>query len=152
MNFTSMLLTVDEANGADAAHLHAIWESSVRATHHFLDEAAIQALSRIVAQVLLEFLPLYCIRDSGGAPYAFMGVAEGKIEMLFVDPASFGRGAGRALVDFARTRLGATKVDVNEQNAQARAFYRKLGFVVVSRSELDSQGNRYPILHLELAH
>lgn len=141
---------ITKAEPGDATRLHEIWEGSVRATHHFMDECAIEALSRIVRQVLLEFLSLYCVRDDQGVPYAFMGVADKNIEMLFVDPAFLRRGAGRRLVEYAMTELAATTVDVNEQNTQAHAFYRKMGFQQVGRSELDSQGNQHPILHLRL--
>ena len=34
------------------AQLTAVWEASVRATHHFLDEAAIQAIAPEVPQAL----------------------------------------------------------------------------------------------------
>ena len=46
--------------------------------------------------------------------------------------------------------LGATLVDVNEQNEQAVGFYLRLGFVVISRSACDDTGRSYPILHLQL--
>ena len=38
---------------------------------------------------------------------------------------------------------------VNEQNPQARGFYEHMGFAVRERSELDEQGNPYPILFME---
>ena len=37
------------------AQLTAVWEASVRATHHFLDEAAIQAIAPEVPQALPPF-------------------------------------------------------------------------------------------------
>ncbi|TMD66902.1 MAG: GNAT family N-acetyltransferase [Chloroflexi bacterium] len=58
--------------------------------------------------------------------------------------------------DWASSQLcdserGATTVDVNEQNDQALGFYLRMGFVVVGRSELDSNGKPYPLLHMRLA-
>lgn len=58
---------------------------------------------------------------------------------------------GRLLVADAIHRLGATRVDVNEQNEQALGFYRRLGFEVVGRSALDGQGRPYPLLHMSIA-
>jgi len=46
--------------------------------------------------------------------------------------------------------MDVLKVDVNEQNDQALGFYKGNGFKVISRSEMDSSGKPYPILHLEL--
>lgn len=43
---------------------------------------------------------------------------------------------------------GALSTDVNMQNAQAIGFYQRMGFVETSRSEVDSQGRPYPLIHL----
>jgi putative acetyltransferase len=40
-------------------------------------------------------------------------------------------------------------LDVNEQNPAAQRFYEHLGFAVQGRSELDSQGRNYPLLHMK---
>ena len=45
---------------------------------------------------------------------------------------------------------GATVVEVNEQNAQAVRFYHWMGFSVVGRSEVDSLGKPFPLLHLRV--
>jgi len=46
--------------------------------------------------------------------------------------------------------LKAHKVDVNEQNVGAVAFYENLGFATYERSDKDDQGNDYPILRMQL--
>ncbi len=143
-------MPISHAQAADLPRLFEVWESAVRTTHDFLTEEAIAQLAPLVRDLLADFAPLYCLRDSNGAPYAFLGVAAGTIEMLFVHAERRGAGAGRTLVEFAITTLGARKVDVNEQNGQAAGFYRRLGFEQVGRSALDPFGNPYPILHLEL--
>lgn len=43
----------------------------------------------------------------------------------------------------------ASKVDVNEQNP--KAFYEHMGFKVISKSELDEQGNLYYLAHEKIA-
>ena len=143
-------------NGASAATdfdaLTALWEASVRATHHFLDEAYIRYLKPLIRNEYLKSVELYGLRGNDGAIVAFMGVSERKIEMLFVDPAFREMGLGRHLVEYAIDRLHVTRVDVNEQNEQAAGFYARLGFRYVSRSETDGSGRPYPILHLELPH
>lgn len=139
------------ARDEDLPRIFEVWESSVRATHDFLAENDIQALVPLVEQGLAQFGPIQCVRDGAGDAYAFMGVEAGKIEMLFVHADHRGRGAGRRLVEYALDELGATRVDVNEQNGAAKGFYERLGFVVTGRSELDASGNPFPILHMALA-
>lgn len=70
--------------------------------------------------------------------------------MLFVDDASRGKGVGKLLLKYAIAELGVNEVDVNEQNPQGVAFYRHMGFEQVGRSELDGQGNAFPLLHMRL--
>lgn len=135
----------------DLPRLMAVWESAVRATHDFLHPTDIERLRPLVRRGLSTFSPLHVLRDVQRAPYAFVGVADGAIEMLFVHDAWRGRGAGRRLVAFAVERLGAMRVDVNEQNTQGVEFYRHLGFRPFARSPLDGQGAPFPILHLTLA-
>jgi putative acetyltransferase len=37
---------------------------------------------------------------------------------------------------------------VNEANTQARAFYQRMGFAECGRSESDSSGMPYPLIHM----
>jgi len=71
--------------------------------------------------------------------------------MLFIHPDYREQGIGRTLLSYAMNERGATTVDVNEQNDQALGFYMRMGFEVVARSELDSNGKPYPLLHMRLA-
>ncbi|WP_040196652.1 GNAT family N-acetyltransferase [Candidatus Soleaferrea massiliensis] len=130
------------------ADLQTIWEASVRETHLFLREEDIAALYPMVADALQNVDKLL-LAQQNGETVGFMGVDGCKIEMLFLHPAYFGKGFGKRLVQYATAALGAAYVDVNEQNTQALAFYQHVGFVVTGRSELDEQGNHYPILHMK---
>jgi putative acetyltransferase len=138
------------ARPEEAPFLLALWEASVRATHAFLQEADLQALVPFVARLLTERRDLLCARDAAGRPLGFMGVQGGELEMLFVDPRHRGCGVGRFLLVHALDSLGVNRVDVNEQNLQAVGFYARFGFRAAGRSEVDSLGLPYPILHLKL--
>lgn len=127
-----------------------IWEAAVRATHHFLSEADIEEFRPIVLEHAFPAVKLACARTEAGEIVGFVGTADGKVEMLFIDPAFHGRGLGKSLMAHAIRHEGATEVDVNEQNPNALAFYLRLGFEVVSRSPLDTQGKPFPLLHLRL--
>ncbi|UBO75732.1 acetyltransferase [Aeromonas rivuli] len=142
-------MKIEPAESGDHMTLIAIWEASVRATHHFLQEEDIATLRPLILEHYFDAVRLYCARQDG-VIVGFIGVAEGNIEMLFIAPEARGSGVGRQLVDHAIHCLGATRVDVNEQNAQALGFYRRMGFAVVGRSPLDGQGEPYPLLHMVL--
>lgn len=129
-----------------------IWEKSVRATHDFLTDEDIEYLRPLVREHALPGVVLRCARDDGGEILGFLGVFKDKVEMLFIAPEHFGRGIGRALMQYSSDEFNTRRVDVNEQNPEARRFYEHLGFVVVDRSPLDGQGRPFPILHMEMKH
>lgn len=125
-----------------------IWERSVRATHHFLPESEIKELKPLILNEYFQHVLLHqYIQDN--QIIGFIGTSPDNIEMLFIEPDFRGQGIGKALTLFAIEKLNIQKVDVNEQNPQAVGFYQKLGFEVISRSELDGQGKAYPLLYLK---
>jgi len=150
MFFESSTMKIETALPSQFERLVAIWESSVRATHHFLQESDIAALRPLLLNAYLPNLNVIIARDEVGAIHGFLGVDAHRIEMLFVDDASRGKGVGKLLLTHAINHFGASEVDVNEQNPQGVAFYRHMGFVQVGRSELDGQGNPFPLLHMRL--
>ncbi|BCS47595.1 GCN5 family N-acetyltransferase [Aeromonas jandaei] len=143
-------MKIDTVTRADYPALIALWEASVRATHHFLPEAEILVLKPLILEHYFDAVTLHCARTEEGNIAGFSGVHEGKLEMLFVAPAVRGSGVGRRLVEHAIGQCDATLVDVNEQNEQAVGFYQKMGFAVTGRSPLDGQGKPYPLLHMAL--
>lgn len=132
----------------DFPRVVAVWEASVRATHDFVSEADIRFFKPLVRDALPQFRDLVCLRDTGGEVAGFVAVAQGTVEMLFIHPVWRGHGGGRRLLDYAVTQLGATMLDVNEQNAQAVAFYQHLGFEVIGRSARDGTNKPYPLMHM----
>ncbi len=143
-------MKVEAAREPDFDALVELWERSVRATHDFLSEDDILALRRDVRALALPALELWVIRNEAGAPLGFMGLGGDTVEALFIDPDHFGQGAGRRFLDHARRRLGALKVDVNEQNPKALAFYERYGFRRTGRSETDGEGRAFPLIHLAI--
>lgn len=144
-------MKIDTATPADLPRLLDVWESAVRATHHFLDESDIQLFRPLVRDGYLPAAERLAVaRDADGQPCGFVGVEAEKVEMLFVDPAHHGTGAGKALLRHALEQWGADRVDVNEQNPGAVGFYLHMGFQVESRSERDGLGKPFPLLHLRL--
>lgn len=141
-------MQIQQACKSDYPQMMDVWESAVKATHSFLNPEDFEFYKKLIP----DFFPLvnsYVLR-SGTDIFAFLGVADDKLEMLFVSDNAQGQGYGKLLLEYAIENLYITKVDVNEQNKQAIGFYQKFGFRIVGRSEKDSIGKDYPILHLSL--
>ncbi|WP_288520074.1 GNAT family N-acetyltransferase [uncultured Pseudomonas sp.] len=115
--------TIATAGAEHFDRLADLWEAAVRATHDFLPDGYIERLRPLVREQYLGFVELRAWRDQG---------------------------IGKALLASVVEELGVREVDVNEQNPQAVGFYLKQGFVQVGRSEVDGQGDPYPLLHLKL--
>jgi len=62
-----------------------------------------------------------------GTPIAFSLTTRRHLDMLFVDPAFTGRGAGRALLREAEAR-GTRTLECFRDNPQARRFYERAGW------------------------
>lgn len=141
-------MSIKKAQPEDLPALLDIWEQSVRASHGFLSEQDIQSLLPMVRDQALPNLEVWVICDEASAPIGFMGLDDSKLEALFISPKNFRKGGGKAMLEYVRRLKGQLRVDVNEQNPRAVAFYLSNGFVVAGRSPTDSQGKPFPLLHL----
>ena len=130
------------------AEMLGIWESSVRASHHFLTDVDILRLMPQAEEALHQIETLWVVKDAR-CPIGFMSVQERKIEMLFLHPDYFRKGIGRMLVQKAFDEQDVQYVDVNEQNPSAVQFYERMGFRAFRRDSIDDQGNPFPILRME---
>lgn len=132
----------------DFDRLLTIWESAVKATHDFLDpEDFVYYKSRMMDY--FRMVDVYVYKNEQGKAIGFIGVSESMVEMLFVDAAFRGCAVGRKLLEYAIDNLNVYKLDVNEQNTQALGFYIHMGFKITGRSQTDSEGKPYPLLHLQ---
>lgn len=125
-----------------------VWEDSVRATHIFLSDGEIINIREYVPQALTGIAHLIIAEDDAGEPVAFMGIQEGSLEMLFIENAQRGKGLGRKLLEYGIEKHAVERLAVNEQNPQAKGFYEYMGFAVYKRTDLDEQGNPYPLLYM----
>ncbi|MEN4760045.1 acetyltransferase [Chryseobacterium sp. C39-AII1] len=137
------------ATSEDYTRIMEIWESAVKATHHFLTEEDFNYFKEAIPRDYLPNLEVYVIIENE-KPQGFASVSEGNLEMLFIHNDKRGNGLGKALYQFMKEKTGLIKVDVNEQNLQAIGFYEKLGFKQIGRSEKDGSGKDYPIIHMSL--
>ena len=140
----------EERDDSLVKHLVEVWERSVRATHLFLTEEDILRIKEYVPLALGSVASLMVAMD-GEAPVAFMGVQDGVLEMLFIDPSYRGKGLGRQMLGIGVRDCNARELSVNEQNPQAVGFYEHLGYEVFKRTEYDEQGDPFPLLYMRLS-
>ena len=143
-------MKIKKYQDTDRESLIAVWAKSVLATHHFLKPEDFEFYRAIVNGIDFTTLDVYCAFDETESIAAFLAVAGGKLEMLFVRPESIGKGIGKHLIQFALDKLQVTQVDVNEANILAVAFYKKCGFIRYDRLAVDDCGKPYPILKMKL--
>lgn len=146
-------LTIYEVHSRTAPLLDAlltVWEASVRATHLFLSDAEVCSIKTYVPQALSGVPHLIVAERPSGHPIAFMGIDGDRLEMLFLSPSERGKGLGRQLLECGIRDYGVRELTVNEQNPQAVGFYEHMGFQTYKRTELDEEGNPYPLLYMKL--
>lgn len=139
------LKEIFDRNDKLISELLGIWERSVKASHKFLTDEEIENIKEYVPQAFKGVEHLIVAFDDE-LSLGFIGINERKIEMLFIDGNLRGKGFGSSLINYALKNFNVNEVVVNEQNPLAHNFYLKVGFKDFSRSELDEQGNPYPII------
>jgi GNAT superfamily N-acetyltransferase len=77
--------------------------------------------------------------DRFGKPLGFHLTQDGTLRMMFVDPAAQARGVGAALLADSEAR-GAVRLECFRDNAPARAFYEKRGWICARAYEREFVG------------
>lgn len=125
-----------------------VWESSVKATHLFLSVDEINNIKQYVPQAIKDVSILVIAENKNGNPVGFMGVDDKRLEMLFVLDKYRGQGIGKQLLQYGIENYSINELTVNEQNPRAKGFYEHM-VEVYKRTELDEQGNPYPLLYMK---
>ncbi|WP_430513796.1 GNAT family N-acetyltransferase [Pannonibacter phragmitetus] len=109
----------------------------------------LDAQQKLTAEVYLPMAETWII-EVNGQPAGFIGLLDDFIGGLFVDPAQHGRGLGRALVNHALKSRSSLELEVYARNEAAHGFYRRLGFMEVSRRQVDDNGLSFELIQLRL--
>ena len=70
--------------------------------------------------------------------------------MLFILSNEIGNGLGKNMLSYGIEKYSINELTVNEQNPNAKNFYKHMGFDVYKRTDTDGQGNPYPLLYMRL--
>ena len=143
------ILEIKEKDSTLIQNLLNVWESSVKATHLFLSDDEIKNIKQYVPRAILEIPILVVAKNEAGNPIGFMGISDKSLKMLFIEDKSRGFGIGKMLLNYGMENYSVNNLTVNEQNPLAQGFYEHMGFRVYKRTELDEQGNAYPLLYMK---
>ncbi len=144
------IVEVKDRNTVLIDQLLVIWENSVKATHFFLSDKEVKEIKNYVPQALKEIPHLVIAENENQLPVGFMGIADQHLEMLFISPEERGKGVGKKLLEYGIKNYSINDLAVNEQNPLAKGFYEHMGFEIYKRTEVDEQGNPYPLLYMKL--
>lgn len=144
------IIDVENRTGLLIDKLYQVWKESVKATHLFLSDDEIEKIAEYVPDAIKNIVHLI-IATNNNEPIAFMGIEGEKLEMLFILPEERGKGVGKQLLQYGIKKYNINELGVNEQNPQAKGFYKHMGFHVYKRTDMDEQGNPYPILYMKLS-
>ncbi|MEE0965430.1 MAG: GNAT family N-acetyltransferase [Bacilli bacterium] len=142
------IIEIVERNDDIIYELCLLWERSVRATHHFLNEEDIESIKNYVPLALKDVPYLFIIKNNNSI-LGFMGIENQKLAMLFIDDQYRHQGLGKTLLLYGIKEFHINELTVNEQNIKAFQFYSYMGFKTYRRSELDEQGDHHPILYMK---
>ena len=144
------MLVYKKAEASDYTELVKVWRDSVKKTHLFLSEKERTIIEKKLPNYFKDVeVLIWFENDSSETIIGFSGTKEKKLEMLFLDPIFFRKGYGKKILNWLVQNKSIRMIDVNKQNPNAVAFYLSQGFTISSESSEDSQGNLFPILHLE---
>lgn len=79
------------------------------------------------------------VAEKVGQVIGVMATSDGWINQLYVDPEHLGGGAGKALVQAARSEMAEIRLWCFQENRNARRFYEALGFEIEDMT--DGSGN-----------
>lgn len=125
-----------------------IREKSVTATQSFLSFNDKQDIKREISLYLPQLDVQLQYVDS--SLIGFSAVNKNHLEMLFLKSNKTGKGYGKQILQALIDVYNVITVDVNKDNLNAKSFYLKNGFSIISEDPTDDAGRPYPIIHLEL--
>jgi ribosomal protein S18 acetylase RimI-like enzyme len=83
--------------------------------------------------------------EEDGAVLGFAALEDEELTHIYVEPDAHGRGIGGALIDRAKERRpGGFQLWVFQENANARRFYDRRGFVLVRETDGSDNEERTP--------
>lgn len=125
---------IRELRKADIDSVADIWLDTNRKAHAFIPASYWESNFASVKEMLPQ-AEVYVYENDKGIQ-AFLGLSGEYIEGIFVSEGAQSRGIGKCLLDCAKDRKPALRLNVYQKNVRAIRFYRQEGFQI-RRSGLD---------------
>ncbi len=126
---------IRELRKADINSVAEIWLDTNRKAHAFIPASYWESNFALVKEMLPQ-AEVYVYENDKGIQ-AFLGLSGEYIEGIFVSEGAQSRGIGKCLLDCAKDRKPALRLNVYQKNVRAIRFYRREGFQI-RRSGLDA--------------
>lgn len=126
---------IRELRKADIDSVAEIWLDTNRKAHAFIPASYWERNFTAVKEMLPQ-AEVYVYEDEKGIQ-GFLGLNGEYIEGIFVSEGAQSRGIGKCLLDCAKDRKPALRLNVYQKNVRAIRFYRREGFQI-RRSGLDA--------------
>lgn len=129
-----------------------VWEEAFKLLYPTLPAPQLSRVRDSVEEALQMAKDITCIKDANGRILAFMytNTKANKIEMLCIHPGAKEQGLDAMLVTYAVSAQKVRFVDIDAQDAPARALFEQMGFQVYEQSAQDFLGNPLPTLRMRL--
>ncbi|HBI12000.1 MULTISPECIES: GNAT family N-acetyltransferase [Akkermansia] len=136
-------MKIEHYQNRDETEVLNIWLKASEQAHSFAGVGFWCGLVEDMRQVYLPRARTWVCRDGGRVVGFACLVGEGELAALFVAPERQCEGIGTALLDWVKEHSkGMLTVGVYEENARARAFYRRGGFEEIGSREDELTGSR----------
>ena len=132
---------------ADLDGLLDVWYRASLIAHPFMDDTFLTQERINIAKVYIPVAETW-VYVSRARVVGFISLIGNEVGAIFVDPASQGKGIGRALMDHASATRKTLEVEVFKANPIGRRFYNRYGFTF-EREEVHEQTGQ-PVLRLRL--
>ena len=117
------------------------WESASKIAHPFLTEEFLTQERYNIPNVYLPIAETWVVEQES-LVIGFIALIGNEIGALFVKPEFHGTGAGRALMDKAKTLRNNLEVEVFKENSIGRKFYSSYGFETTKEMIHEQTGNK----------
>jgi len=123
-------MMIRQAKQEETREIVDIWLEASRLAHDFIPYEFWGSRAGEMETIYLPSAENYVV-ESEGELAGFLSLADNYLAALFIRPTQQGRGYGRQLLDFAKSRRDSLTLCVYAKNSRAVKFYQAAGFQIV---------------------